>query len=488
MTIAEGLTLAYFAINVVCALRVIYSPRASSAALGWIVLLFLIPFVGTAAYLLIGEPRLGNKRAKRTQEMQRFYDAYQRRFVGEKTPSNSAIAPRFNQLVQLAEHRSGIGLDSGNDVELLHRADDMLISMRKDIEAAQYSCLLMFYIIDGQGRVNPVLEALMKAAERGVNCQLLVDDVGSSAFLKSAWPARLRASGVELTNSLPVGLLKTLFVRSDLRNHRKLLIVDYEIAYTGSFNLVDPALFKQEAGVGEWRDAMLRCRGPVVLTLAGIFYGDWAVENEHNLQETLQRLSYYKGIIGDYLPPSVGEALLQVIPFAPDRETSVMYDTLVNALYHARERIIISTPYFVPDELLFTALQHAAWRGVNVTLIMPHRVDSWLVRKASRTYYKPLLKAGVNIAHHQDGLLHTKAVLVDDVYALFGTMNMDMRSFFLNMELSLAVYDKKTVAAIDGLLHSYLAQSCAVNLQQWEKRPRLQYFIERVVRLASPLL
>ncbi|MBV7434857.1 cardiolipin synthase [Cardiobacteriaceae bacterium TAE3-ERU3] len=489
LTVTELLVILHFALNLVIALRVIYSPRAASAALGWLVMLFALPLAGTVLYLLIGEPRLGNRRARRTAEVEAFYDDFQHHFVpADYSQAQTDISKRFTLLSQLAERKGRFSISECNQCVLYSDAGVIVENMIIDIKAAKHSCLLMFYIIDAHGMVDELLEALMAAARRGVNCQLLADDVGSKAFFRSAWPGKLREAGVLVTRSLPVGLFKTLFVRSDLRNHRKLLVVDYDVAYTGSFNLVDPAYFKHDAGVGEWRDAMVRCRGPVVYELSGVFYGDWAVENDDNLQATLARLRGYASLNELYLPECAGNAALQVIPSAPDRETSVMYDTLMGALYNAQRSVVITTPYFVPDEPLLSAIEHAAWRGVDVTLIMPRKVDSWLVRQASKTYYKPLLDAGVTLAMFNDGLLHTKTVLIDDQYALFGTMNMDMRSFYLNMELSLAVYDRETVANIGRLQQSYLAASEPVNLSSWQERHVVQHFVERCVRLVSPLL
>ena len=242
--------------------------------------------------------------------------------------------------------------------------------------------------------------------------------------------------------------------------------------------------------MGEWVDAVLRCEGAVAQELAAVFYGDWAVENEHNLSATLERLNRYADEMPDRatLPRATGGALLQVIPSHPGGDTALVYDVLVNALNIAQESIIISTPYFVPDETLLNTLIITVRRGVEVTLIVPRRVDSRLVRYASRAYYRPLLDAGVCLKTFDAGLLHTKAVVIDNRFALFGTVNMDMRSFYLNLEVSLAVYTPDTVAAIRALLDSYLEQSEAVELKKWEQRRRLQRFIERCARLVSPLL
>ena len=481
----ELLVLFHFCLSVTIALRVIYSRRTSSAALAWLTALFAFPILGVITYLLIGEPKLGRERAKRHAELLAFHDAFADRFL--PPPCEPASETRFRQIARLIQSEARYVPTGGNQTRLLADTDAILRAFTAEIHAAQHCCLLAFYIVEGSGRVEAVLEALMQAAGRGVRCQLLADALGSSSFWRSPWPQRLRDAGVEVTEALPVGVLKSLWVRSDLRNHRKILVVDYRIAYTGSYNLVDPRLFKQNAGVGEWVDAVMRCEGPIAQELAAMFYGDWAVENDHNLTATLERLNGYV----DEMPPRApasGGSQLQVVPSQPGGDTALVYDVLCNALNVAQTRVVISTPYFVPDEALLNTLIITARRGVEVELILPRRVDSRLVRYASRAYYQPLLDAGVRLKMYGGGLLHTKAVVIDDRFALFGTVNMDMRSFYLNLELSLAVYTPETVAAIGALLDGYLKDSEAVSLKKWQQRRRVQRFIERCVRLVSPLL
>lgn len=480
--------LCHFMLTISIALRVIYARRSSSAALAWLAVLFAFPYFGLLLYLLIGEPKLGRARAKRQAELHAFHDAFADRFLPPQAVP--LCETRFRQIARLVQVEAGYVATGGNDTRLLADTDAILQAFTADIDAAQHCCLLEFYIVAGNGRVDVVLEALIRAAGRGVRCQLLADALGSQSFWRSAWPDKLRTAGVELTEALPFSLWHAPWVRGDLRNHRKILVVDYRIAYTGSYNLVDPRLFKQDAGVGEWVDAVMRCEGAVAQELAAVFYDDWAVENEHNLSATLERLNRYADEMPDRatLPRATGGALLQVIPSHPGGDTALVYDVLVNALNIAQESVIISTPYFVPDETLLNTLIIAARRGVAVTLIVPRRVDSRLVRYASRAYYRPLLDAGVCLKTFDAGLLHTKAVVIDNRFALFGTVNMDMRSFYLNLEVSLAVYTPDTVAAIRTLLDDYLEQSEAVELKKWEQRRRLQRFIERCARLVSPLL
>jgi len=226
----------------------------------------------------------------------------------------------------------------------------------------------------------------------------------------------------------------------------------------------------------------------VAQELAAVFYGDWAGENEHNLSATLEQLTGYVDEMPQMVAETPGGALLQVIPSQPGSDMALVYDVLCNALNVAQERVVISTPYFVPDEALLNTLILTAKRGVEVVLILPKRVDSRLVRYASSAYYQPLLDAGVRLKMYGGGLLHTKAVVVDNRFALFGTVNMDMRSFYLNLEVSLALYSPDTVAAVAALLQGYLKDCEEVELNKWQQRPRIRRFVERCVRLASPLL
>ena len=268
---------------VVCALRVLYKQRNIGNALAWLILLFVFPFIGVALYLLVGEPRLGAARAKRTAEMNRFYTEVSERYLNDiHLAVRNDVAPHYRGISHLASNVTGLHATKNNALSLLHTTDSILDAMLYDINQASNSCILAFYIIDPQGRINSLLEAVEAAAQRQVNCIILADAVGSQSFFRSSWPRRLRQAGVKVQPALPVGPWRTLFTRTDLRNHRKILIVDKKIGYTGSFNLADPQYFKKNTGVGEWVDVMMRCTGPLVLEMAAVFYADVAVEGERH--------------------------------------------------------------------------------------------------------------------------------------------------------------------------------------------------------------
>ncbi|MCH8840492.1 MAG: cardiolipin synthase, partial [Planctomycetes bacterium] len=320
-----------------------------------------------------------------------------------------------------------------------------------------------------------------RASARGVDCRVLVDALGSRVFLRSDLAARMREAGVLIQAALPGGLLRMLFVRFDLRMHRKIVVIDGKLAYTGSLNLVDPRYFKSDAGVGQWVDATVRIRGPAVESLAVTFLADWYVETEGTLEELRQ-----SGGVEEQ--PHQGECAVQVLPSGPAYRSEAIEDVLLMAVYSARRELVLTTPYFVPSESLRIALASAARRGVKVVLIVPAKVDSLLVRYASRAFKGDLLRAGVRIANFDGGLLHTKSVSIDGEISLFGSLNLDPRSMRLNFEISLAVYDRNFAERLRALQQEYIDRSELMNLESWDQRPRRQRFAENCARLLGPLL
>lgn len=474
-----------------CIVRVLYKQRNTGAAFAWLIVLLAFPLAGVVLYVLLGEPRLGAVRERRTAGINQFYDdIYHRYLAGWEARVGDRVPTQYGGISHVSAAITGMQPTKHNGLQLLTTTDEIIDAMLADIHAANDSCLLGFYIINPQGRAKEVLQAVILAAKRGVDCTILADAVGSADFFRSSWPNTLKTAGVKVQAALPVGVIRSFFTRTDLRNHRKLLIVDKQTAYTGSFNLVDPQYFKQGVGVGEWVDVMMRCTGPIVLEMAAVFFADFAVEAEQNLESVKAYLSGYAEKIPQTMPDEYGggNVVAQVIPSAPDQQEHVIYDTILCAIYSAQRNLTITTPYFVPDAALLTALTSAARRGVEVRLILPEKVDSKMVRYASRAYYRELLEAGVKIGLFQGGLLHAKTLTVDHDYALFGTVNMDMRSFFLNLEISLAIYDNHATQEIAACQQQYWQHSRLLDAQEWLERSKWWGLLENAVRLIGPLL
>lgn len=487
------LTLSYIIIVIAVAIRVLYRQKDTGTTMAWLVILFSLPFVGVLVYFVFGETRMGYHRQKRGQQISKFYDDYARTYLNNEDffPTKPNIPDNRLGIHSLASV-SSLTASDGNAMTLLTTTDDIVSAMVADIQAATSSVFISFYIIDPQGRIEMLLSAIEQASRRGVDCIILADAMGSRGFFKSQWIKILSDAGVQIHESLPVGRIRTFLNRIDLRNHRKIVIIDKQIGYTGSFNLVDPALFKQDSDVGQWVDVMMRCRGTLVLELTAVFYADVAIEADENLAAIKDRLitfatdSTQLPVFNTYR--MVGNITAQVIPSGPDMRENAIYRTIIQALYSAQRSITITTPYFVPDDSLLLALTNASRRGVKTTLIVPKKVDSLLVRYTSQAYFPKLLQAGVQIARFHGGLLHTKTLVIDDDFTLFGTVNMDMRSFFLNLEISLGIYDKNMTAQIIALQNNYLQDSDFINIEHWRTRSPWWGLLENLARLLSPLL
>ncbi len=514
---------------IVMALRVVSVQRNIGVAIAWIAVLYTLPVVGLVAYILLGEPMIGRRYRQRVEEAQLLTNdiAARARMVFDQ--GQDLIPVNYRGVSRIGTRWTGFGVYSNHQMLLLTTPEAIFEHLISDIHHAKRTIFIEFYIIYPKGRVLDILQALIKAVERGVECHILVDSVGSFSFFGSSAHKALERGGVFVHQSLPVGLFKTLFKRSDVRNHRKIVVIDEYIGYTGSFNLVDPKYFKQDKDVGQWIDVMMRIvsQQPISIAtaMAKVVITDIGAENNDNLDALSKRVNSYtrrlyvmhptindinsriealdddndegnvsfeltKGASSIAIPqmPPVENVIAQLIPSAPQVTAHVIYNTLVTLIHRANKRIQITTPYFVPDEALSGALVTAAKRGLEVTLIIPEKVDSFLVQHASQAYYQELLEVGVNIALFKGGLLHTKTVVIDDDYCLFGTVNIDMRSFYLNMEVSLAIYTPEMVAQIVDCQEAYLKSCRYLSLVEWQQRPEYERLFDNVIRLFSPLL
>jgi len=371
----------------------------------------------------------------------------------------------------------GIPALDGNHIVLLHDYESVFDAWVNEIDGAKESCRLAFYIWHEGGRADDVMEALGRARARGVRCRVLVDAMGSKLFLKGKRVRALRAADIEVVAALPSSFRR----RADLRYHRKIVVIDDQSGYAGSQNLVDPRFFKQESGVGPWVDAVVRIEGPAVALLANIFELDWRIE----AGAAFEAPRSWPGSQQEDLPNG---ALLQVVPSGPAPYPDAIRQLLLTAIYSAQRTLTLTTPYFVPDEAILTALLSAALRGVEVILIVPEKNDSFLVRHASAAHFDDLMGAGARIALFQGGLLHTKSMVIDGTISLFGSVNLDMRSFWLNFEISLFVYDPKFTLRILELQQDYLTHSVFLDPDDWRKRPARRRFLDNAVRLIGPLL
>lgn len=465
------------------AVRVILRRPARGVALAWLLLVAMLPFAGGLIYLLVGERRIGRRRAQGIDALRLDF----RKLAAAAIPAGltkvvwSRHSPAAQGMDRLGRKLVGSATVCGSRFQLFSDTQAMLKAIARDVDAAKTSVLMEFYIWNAGGTADEVLEALIRAAQRGVRCRILIDALGARPWWQGRQPQRLRDAGVELRAALPVGVLRTLVGRTDLRLHRKIVVVDGTVAWTGSMNLVDPRYFKAGAGVGEWVDALVRLEGAVVVPLGAILIGDWMLETGAAMPELIRSA-------GLHLVQPQGSTDIQVIPSGPGESADGLLQMLLALVNAAQTELVLTTPYLVPDDALILALRGAAGRGVQVTVIVPEKVDSLLTRYASRSYYDELLDVGVAIQLYRGGLLHTKSISVDGTMAMFGTVNLDMRSLWLNYEVALFIYEPEFAQALRALQQNYIDHSTRLDPAVWEQRAFMERFLEAALRLVSPLL
>ena len=480
-TVLTLLTLLHVLIIIGVSYRIIKVRLPVATSLAWLTLVFFLPIVGAIAYLVLGEKRLGGKFMERTRTIKDRYDSWLQNLPPQILCDPQRLSQEARSISRLAETAVNIPALSSNRLQLFDAAETILRAMVRDIDRAKRFCHLEFYIWAEGGMADEVGAALLRAAGRGVTCRVLLDAIGSAGFRKGRLVEQIKTGGIEVVFALPVSTTSVFKVRPDLRLHRKIVVIDGTAGYTGSFNLVDPRFFKQDAGVGEWVDAMVRLDGPGALALNALFRWDWEVETGRDLNASAAG--------GDYRAElQAGETVVQVIPSGPGMTGNSIYQLLLLSIYSAQREIVITTPYFVPDEAVSTALLTAAERGVKVKVIIPEHNDSRLVHYTCRAYFDDMLSAGIRIFGFKSGLLHTKSVVVDRHVALFGSVNLDIRSFWLDFEVTLAVYCPDFVKRLLALQDKYIKDSVPMDLQTWRQRPGSERFLENMVRLSSPLL
>ncbi|MGF1726546.1 cardiolipin synthase [Photobacterium nomapromontoriensis] len=470
----------YWLMIAAVSMRIVFKRRVVGVSLAWLMIIYVVPVGGVIAYLLFGELNLGKKRAERARDMFQPYEDWFQRLNDGPGHQPHLMSEHARPINDLCENRLGIPALSGNTLSLQDSPQTILRALVEDIHQAQHSIQMEFYIWHPGGLADDVATALILAARRGVDVRVLLDAAGSMRFFRSHWPKLMRHAGIHIVEALAVSPLRMFLRRLDLRMHRKIVVIDRCIAYTGSMNLVDPAYFKTDAGVGQWIDVMVRVTGPTVAVLNAIQAWDWEVETGERYLPQLPEC--------DLSHISNNADMIQVIPSGPGMPDEIIHQTLLLSIYQARNSVVITTPYFVPSENLLHALKGAALRGVTVDIVIPDKNDSIMVEWASRSFFSELLLAGVKIHRFHGGLLHTKSVVIDNNHCLIGTVNLDMRSLWLNFEVTLAVDNLEFTQQLNWLQQEYIKDSSMVDKDTWQERHITNKLIEQFFYMFSPLL
>ncbi len=493
----EGLTtlaLTLFHLGlVVAALGVIPGNRKPSSAMAWLLLIVLIPYVGFLIFLLIGSDKLGGRRRAQQVEVNERI-----RTGAQKMTREHGYQPAYPEsVVTLNQHLGALPALTGNDATLFTDYRESIAAMTAEVERARRFVHVQFYITAWDEVTGPFFEALERATERGVVVRLLFDHLGSRGIPGyQTMLERLKATRIQWHPMLPVGLRKGHRRRPDLRNHRKILVVDGMVAVMGSQNLIEPGYNKDknhQAG-REWVELTCRLRGPVVTALNVVFATDWYSESGELLtQETVAPPSDLPSDVPSDLPSDLpsdsdGSLVCQVIPSGPGFVTENNLRAFTTLIYSAQRRVSLTSPYFVPDESLLYAVTTAAQRGVDVELFVSEEGDQFMVYHAQCSYYRALLEAGVRIyLYPSPAVLHAKHFSIDDDVAVIGSSNMDMRSFALNYEVSTMFLGAELVARVREVEDHYRQVSRELTLDEWRARPAPARYVDNVMRLTAAL-
>ncbi len=452
----------------------VYVPQRRSAAASrtWLLFIFLLPWPGIIIYALFGRIYISKRRIGRQIRASHHIRAVQAQ-MGKLDFLRPKLPPQDIPLAAFAARLGDFEPFSGNHVELLTDYQGAIDRLIADIDQARHHVHLLYYIFGDDATGQRVAEALARAAQRKVQCRVLMDAVGSKPALRHLAP-KMRARGIEVEAMLPVNLFRRNAARFDLRNHRKIAVIDGAIGYTGSQNIVNPGFVKNYPK----EELSLRVTGPVVVQLQAVFLADKYFETGGLLE--------HPELFPD-LPPA-GDAVAQVVPSGPGYQRENGQELMISLLYAARKRIVITTPYFVPDEPFMQAVRSAVVRGVEVNLVLSQHANQLVTQMAQRSYYDELLAAGVRIHLYQPRFLHAKHLSIDDHTVLIGSTNIDIRSFALNSEVNLLIFDPATAARLRDLQQTYFANSHLLTAEAWAKRPLTSRTLQGIARLADSLL
>lgn len=473
----------FFAIDfVIRVVAVIVVPRnrRPTAGMAWLLAIFFIPYVGVIAFLLIGNPKLPRKRRQLQQDINEFMEIAARELPAQDLQPG---APEWlKSLVTLNRNLGALPVLGGNEARLLADYEGSIAAMTEAIDTAEEFVNVEFYILSCDATTEPFFAAMERAVARGVTVRVLLDHV---ANLRTkgyrATKKRLTALGADWHLMLPFQPLRGTFQRPDLRNHRKVLIVDGLVAFMGSQNIIDRS-YNKRANIRrglKWQELVVRVEGSVVGGINAIFFSDWYSETGELLSRDVDMTDF---------DPESGRLDCQVVPSGPGFEGENNLRLFLGLLYAAQKRIVITSPYFVPDESLLYAVTTAVQRGVPVDLFVSEIGDQALVYHAQRSYYEALLRAGVRIyLYPAPYILHAKHFTIDDEVAVIGSSNMDMRSFGLNMEVSLLVRGRSFVDDMRAVEDDYRLKSRELTLDEWMKQPLRSTALDNLARLSSAL-
>ena len=460
--------------------------RRPSSAMAWLLAIFLVPFVGLLLFFLMGSPYVNRRRHEIQNEANELIRTNSK--DEPDTPPELELSDELQSLVKLNRQLTALPAVGGTMERILPDYEESILRMAEAIDAAKQSVSVEIYITAYDSTTAPFFAAMERAVQRGVKVRLLWDHIGAHKYPgNKKLKKRLDAMGVDNYMMLPLQPLRWRFRRPDLRNHRKLVVIDGHRAFIGSQNMIEPWYEKKanHKSGRRWVDVMVEITGPVVSSVHSVFAVDWYTESGEEMDfMTPGQLSTW---LDDH-EMETGMDVMQVVPSGPGFTTEPNLRLFTSIVHHAKNRLKIVSPYFIPDESLLEAVTTACYRGVDVELYVSEKSDQPLVGHAQASYYQELLDAGVKMyLYPAPYVLHSKYIIADGEVAVVGSSNMDMRSFELNYELSLMVGEGHLLESLRELTANYREKSALLTEEQWATRPWYKKYVDNVARLTSAL-
>ncbi|WP_411894507.1 cardiolipin synthase [Winogradskyella sp. A2] len=445
--------------------------------LSYIIVLLVFPFIGLLVYYLFGQEYRKTKIFNRKHVLNQSVitkiqntiniDHQSKQEIEELLEEKSKLIPLLNQNDQSK-------LTLNNDIEIIENGDKKINLLLKDIKNAKHHIHLEYFIIKDDVTGTEVLNELIEKSNEGIDIKIIVDDVGSS--ISSKMKKRIKHSGITMYRFMPV-LFSRFTGKMNYRDHRKIIVIDGKIGYVGGINISDNYVNSRNQRF--WRDTHIRVEGEAVLQLQILFFTTWDFVSEGDLK------------IDDTFFPEhqiKNKLSMQFAASGPDTDWANIMESIFVAITNAEDYIYLTTPYFIPNDEIVTALQVASRSNIEVKLIIPKNSDSWIAEHATNSYVEQLLKAGIEVYQYEKGFIHSKTMIVDSVFCSVGTANMDYRSFNINFEVNALIYDKETSGTLLSLFNKDLEGSHKIEIAQWSKRSIYAKLLEALARLMAPLL
>jgi cardiolipin synthase A/B len=471
------LYLVELAIKIV-AIGTVPSNRRPSSSIAWLLLIIVTPIIGLVLFLLIGSPFVRGRRAKIQAEANQVIT--ERTAEMPDVPPGADVPVGVDSLFRLNRRLTHLPCVTGVSHGLFGDYNASIQAMTDAVKEATSTVHVEFFITAWDDTTDPFCQALADAVKRGVQVRLLYDDIASRRYPGfKEMNSRLTEAGIEWHEMMPIKPFKGKWRRPDLRNHRKLLVVDSTVAFMGSQNMIDSSyLLKGNIKVGRhWKDLNIKLSGQIVVELEAVFAMDWYTETGERLRVELELAE----------DPD-GDVPMQLLPSGPGYLTLPNLRLFSGLAHRAQHKLSLTSPYFVPDDSLLEAITTAAYRGVAVELFVSEQADQFVVQHAQASYYDVLLEAGVRIYQYpKPTVLHAKHFTVDDTVGIIGSSNMDYRSFGLDYEITLMSTGKEFVADLQAVADGYRAVCRELSLAEWRARPKSQRYVDNVMRLVSAL-